>query len=42
VLLTSTGDYAQRHEQVALCGARGFISKDALVDTDFGQFWPRP
>jgi DNA-binding NarL/FixJ family response regulator len=41
VLLTSTGQYEQCHELVAASGARGFVSKTRLVDTDFGQFWPR-
>ena len=41
VLLTSTGDYDQCDGLVASSGARGFISKARLLDTDFGQFWPR-
>jgi DNA-binding NarL/FixJ family response regulator len=42
VLLASTGDYEHYHELVVSCGARGFVSKTRLVDTDLGQFWPRP
>jgi len=42
VLLASTGDYEHCHELVASCGARGFIRKTRLVDTDLGQFWPSP
>jgi len=41
VLLASTADYAQYDELVASSGARGFVSKTRLVETDFGQFWPR-
>jgi DNA-binding NarL/FixJ family response regulator len=41
VLLTSTGDYDQCDGLVASSGARGFISKQRLLDADFGQFWPR-
>jgi DNA-binding NarL/FixJ family response regulator len=41
VLLASTGDYDQCDELVASSGARGFVSKTRLSDTDFGQFWPR-
>ena len=41
VLLTSTGDYDRCDGLVASSGARGFISKARLLDTDFGQFWPR-
>jgi len=41
VLLASTGDYEQCHELVASSGARGFVSKRKLLDTDFGRFWPR-
>jgi CheY-like chemotaxis protein len=40
VLLASTGDYEHAHELVASSGARGFVSKTRLVDTDFGRFWP--
>lgn len=42
VLLTSTGQYEHSHELAASNGARGFISKTRLLDTDFGQFWPPP
>jgi CheY-like chemotaxis protein len=41
VLLASTGDYEQCGELVASSGARGFVSKTKLLETDFGQFWPR-
>jgi DNA-binding NarL/FixJ family response regulator len=41
VLLASTGDYEQWGELVASSGARGFVSKTKLLETDFGQFWPR-
>ena len=42
VLLTSsTGEYDQCDGLVASSGARGFISKARLLETDFGQFWPR-
>jgi CheY-like chemotaxis protein len=41
VLLTSTFEYDQCDDLVASSGARGFISKGRLLDTDFGQVWPR-
>jgi CheY-like chemotaxis protein len=41
VLLTSTTEYDQCDGLVASSGARGFISKARLLDTDFGEFWPR-
>lgn len=41
VLLASTADYAHEQDLVASSGARGFVSKARLVDTDFGQYWPR-
>ena len=41
VVLASTGEYEHCHELLASSGARGFVSKTRLVDTDFGQFWPR-
>lgn len=41
VLLASTGEYDEYGELAASSGARGFVSKTKLVDTDFGQFWPR-
>ena len=41
VVLASTGDYEHCHELLASSGARGFVSKTKLVDTDFAQFWPR-
>ena len=40
VLLASTGEYEHCHELVAASGARGFVSKTRLIDTDFGEFWP--
>jgi DNA-binding NarL/FixJ family response regulator len=42
VLLASTGAYEGCDELVVACGARGFIRKTRLVDTDLGQFWPSP
>ena len=43
VLLTSaTAEYDRFDELVASSGARGFINKRRLLETDFGQFWPRP
>ena len=41
VLLASTGDYENCHELVASSGARGFISKTRLHNTDLERFWPR-
>jgi DNA-binding NarL/FixJ family response regulator len=41
VLLTSTVEHDPCDDLVASSGARGFISKGRLLDTDFGQFWPR-
>ena len=41
VLLASTGEYEQCDELVESSGARGFVSKRKLLQTDFGQFWPR-
>jgi CheY-like chemotaxis protein len=40
VLLASTAEYGECDDLVAFSGARGFVSKTRLVDTDFGQFWP--
>ena len=40
VLLASTSDY-EHCEDVTSSGARGFVSKTRLLDTDFGEFWPR-
>jgi CheY-like chemotaxis protein len=40
VLLASTGEYEHCHELVASSGARGFVSKTKLLETDFGHFWP--
>jgi DNA-binding NarL/FixJ family response regulator len=41
VLLVSTDEYGQDGELAASCGARGFVSKLRLLETDFGEFWPR-
>ena len=41
VLLTSTFEHDPCDDLVASSGARGFISKGRLLDTDFGEFWPR-
>jgi DNA-binding NarL/FixJ family response regulator len=41
VLLASAGEPDQYGELVASSGARGFVSKTRLHETDFGQFWPR-
>jgi len=41
VLLTSNTEYDGRDHRVAASGACGFINKRRLVDTDFGEFWPR-
>ena len=42
VLLTSTtAEYGHCDDLVASSGARGFVSKARLLDTDFEQFWPR-
>ena len=38
VLLTSTGDYDQRDDLVASSGARGFLHKTRLLDTDLGRY----
>jgi DNA-binding NarL/FixJ family response regulator len=40
VLLASTGEYDQYGELAVSSGARGFVSKTRLLETDFGQFWP--
>jgi len=40
VLLASTGEDDEYGELAASSGARGFVSKARLLDTDFGQFWP--
>ena len=40
VLLASTGEHDEYGELAASSGARGFVSKARLLDTDFGQFWP--
>jgi hypothetical protein len=39
VLLASTAEYDQCAELVVSSGARGFVSKRRLLDTDFRQFW---
>jgi len=41
VLLASDSDHEHYREQVARCGARGFVRKSHLSHTDLGQFWPR-
>ena len=41
VLLASTREFDEYGELAASSGARGFVSKASLLDTDFGQFWPR-
>jgi DNA-binding NarL/FixJ family response regulator len=38
VVLASDDEYEQS-ELVAGCGARGFVRKSRLPDTDLGQFW---
>lgn len=40
VLLASTCECDAYGELAASSGARGFVSKARLLDTDFGQFWP--
>ena len=40
VVLTSDDDY-EHSELVESCGARGFVRKSRLSQTDLGQFWPR-
>jgi CheY-like chemotaxis protein len=40
VLLASTGDYADYADMVTSSGARGFVNKRSLFNTDFGEFWP--
>jgi DNA-binding NarL/FixJ family response regulator len=40
VLLASTGEYDEYGELVASSGARGFVNKTSLLNTDFGAFWP--
>jgi hypothetical protein len=40
VLLASTGDYADYGDMVTSSGARGFVNKRNLLNTDFGEFWP--
>jgi DNA-binding NarL/FixJ family response regulator len=41
VLLTSNTEYDRCDGRVAASGARGFISKSRLVNTDLGEFWTR-
>ena len=41
VLLASTDNDKHHQEMVASSGARGFVNKARLADTDFGQYWPR-
>jgi DNA-binding NarL/FixJ family response regulator len=40
VLLASDGDYEHSTDLIASCGARGFVRKSRLAQTDLGQFWP--
>jgi DNA-binding NarL/FixJ family response regulator len=40
VVLASDADY-EDHEQLARCGARGFVPKARLHDTDLARYWPR-
>jgi DNA-binding NarL/FixJ family response regulator len=41
VLVAATDEYEQYGELAASSGARGFVSKLKLLQTDFEQFWPR-
>jgi DNA-binding NarL/FixJ family response regulator len=40
VLLASDGDYEHMDEQIAACGARGFVRKSHLARADLGRYWP--
>jgi DNA-binding NarL/FixJ family response regulator len=40
VLLASDGDYEHMQEQIAACGARGFVQKAQLARVDLGHYWP--
>jgi DNA-binding NarL/FixJ family response regulator len=40
VLLASDGEYEHLGEQIASCGARGFVLKSRLATVDLGRFWP--
>ena len=40
VLLASDGDYEHMDEQIAACGARGFVRKSHLARADLGHYWP--
>lgn len=40
VLLASDGDYEHMDEQIAACGARGFVRKSHLARVDLGRYWP--
>ena len=40
MLLASDGDYEHMDEQIAACGARGFVRKTHLARVDLGRFWP--
>jgi DNA-binding NarL/FixJ family response regulator len=40
ILLASDGDYEHLWEQIASCGARGFVRKSRLAHVDLGRFWP--
>jgi DNA-binding NarL/FixJ family response regulator len=39
VLLVSADE--QDSERITRCGACGFVRKPRLLNTDFGEFWPR-
>lgn len=41
VLLASEADHERPGEQFERCGARGFVRKSKLAQTDLAQFWPR-
>jgi len=40
VLLASDAEYEHAEESVARSGARGFVRKSRLAQTDLAQFWP--
>jgi DNA-binding NarL/FixJ family response regulator len=39
VLLASDGDYEHRGQEIESCGARGFVRKSRLAQTDLGRYW---
>ena len=41
VLLASDADHERSGERFERCGARGFVRKSKLAQTDLAQFWPR-